>query len=516
MSDTEYEWTYHGADEKYRGKSFKRKTGCILVDDCEILAKGRNKDRTFFLKRIDAGIIYGYWIRYAADGLEKVPYKRTAGHVLPCFAMESGDNDDSTVTMPDATTTPTGGQSTTTVTVPDATTTPTGDQSTPSVTAPNASTTPTGDQSTPSLHNDETAVPISSTLPDAVKDSISTTVPDTADAVEVPISATVPDTVSPPTGDDSTPSVDTGSGFIILTGYKQKLRPRPKTPQVVTPKKRKKRKAKDGTVVVRSQKHLVERYKRGKFAAEDGGLVDPKTPNKGRLPLSQHENRRLQRELRPSGAHNLIYMVRGWKHERSKWFYEGRAYNVTKGEFLTVEWLNQNYMDRKWRKRTLQRYPRHWFRVPVAANASREAICLPYCLAMFYDSVGLTKLGAKLRAATRYGSTFHFCVNFVYFHGGFLMEKPKLPEFDILVAGHHPHLYLLQISAVCRSTQCLDNAHSICVYRGFIFDVNHDHALPLNKENLDKCCLGGDDWVFHHTSRVREFIPGKRFKSYFS
>ena len=36
----------------------------------------------------------------------------------------------------------------------------------------------------------------------------------------------------------------------------------------------------------------------------------------------------------------------------------------------------------------------------------------------------------------------------------------------------------------------------------------------LNVENLDMCCLGGSDWIFHHVSSRYEFTPTTKLQTY--
>ena len=66
---------------------------------------------------------------------------------------------------------------------------------------------------------------------------------------------------------------------------------------------------------------------------------------------------------------------------------------------------------------------------------------------------------------------------------------------------HHHHMKKYQ-----------DNNHCIGVTDELIFDSNKHSPMPLNKFNLDLCCVG-DAWVFHHVSLCYEFIPGRNVKS---
>lgn len=52
-----------------------------------------------------------------------------------------------------------------------------------------------------------------------------------------------------------------------------------------------------------------------------------------------------------------------------------------------------------------------------------------------------------------------------------------------------------------------DNQHSIVVTRRKIFDANMDGPIVLSKDNLNKCCVGGPEFFFHHVSRAFRYTP---------
>ena len=53
-----------------------------------------------------------------------------------------------------------------------------------------------------------------------------------------------------------------------------------------------------------------------------------------------------------------------------------------------------------------------------------------------------------------------------------------------------------------------NNEHVVAIAGDWIFDSNKTHALPLNAESLDACCLSSD--TFKRTSYAVRFIPGKK------
>ena len=97
------------------------------------------------------------------------------------------------------------------------------------------------------------------------------------------------------------------------------------------------------------------------------------------------------------------------------------------------------------------------------------------------------------------------------------MTKPLCHELTrrLLVEGQKKVLFVLQLAAIGAANEGIDNTHAICVFNGLIFDANHSDPLPLTKDNLDHCCLGGSGWTFHHVSRARQFSPSKQSKKRF-
>ena len=142
-------------------------------------------------------------------------------------------------------------------------------------------------------------------------------------------------------------------------------------------------------------------------------------------------------------------------------------------------------------------------------------MCCPNSIIKFYNFFGLTRLASKLSRCILHNQSFSKCCHFIYCHKGFERHEINCSTFDPIEFGKFPALFFLQICSVEASLKCFDNGHAIAICSGFIFDANHEHPLPLNKHNLDSCCLGGPSWVFHHVSRGVAFIPGKRLRKFF-
>ena len=70
-------------------------------------------------------------------------------------------------------------------------------------------------------------------------------------------------------------------------------------------------------------------------------------------------------------------------------------------------------------------------------------------------------------------------------------------------------LYLFQIKAIHVHTRDIDNTHAVCVFNSKIFDANIEDPLDFNVPNINACCLGGKDWVFHRLSKIAVFKPKK-------
>ena len=324
-------------------------------------------------------------------------------------------------------------------------------------------------------------------------------------------------------------AVDTHQDVQDNSGSRYSLRKRKPRPPPPARKKRKPR-SKSDAVKKKPKKTTEKKYQYAKYSKVPGGLVDPKNKT-GRRPLTSKEAHMVRDQDKSVMAKGdkvfgidengkrfeYIYMVRGWSNSRSNWIYEGREFNSNKATFIPVDWFNANHMDAQWRAKTFGKYQKFWFRVPVMAtpSASEKGMCCPVSIIKFYNFFGLTRLASKLSRCILHNQSFSKCCHFIYCHKGFERRKIDCSTFDPIEFGKFPTLFFLQICAFDASLHCFDNGHAIAICSGFIFDANHEHPLPLNKHNLDSCCVGGTSWVFHHVSRGVAFIPGKRLENLF-
>ena len=223
---------------------------------------------------------------------------------------------------------------------------------------------------------------------------------------------------------------------------------------------------------------------------------------------------------------NYIYMVRGSRESRSSWFYEGKPYNSKKSETLSVEWLNENGMGRRWRRKTFQRNPNYWFRVPTTAktkqcerinfakmsNPNRKqcvAACTADAFIKFFDHDGLTMQRDVFISIRHTNPSFTKCCLKMRKLKKFCHTRPKKKIDPLKHQLQDNVLYLFQIRAVHLSTKDLDNSHTLCVFNKTIYDANIDRALELTRANLDICCVGGGSWVYDKAVRVARFVPKK-------
>ena len=255
----------------------------------------------------------------------------------------------------------------------------------------------------------------------------------------------------------------------------------------------------------------------GLYAERDGGMYIPdENSQKSQLPLSRRESEHLF-TIKLSGealGPRCIYQVRAYRHDSTtKWQYEGRGYNSRTAYPLRAQWLTINNMRDWWRKKTVWKRPRYWFKCRILSTEDdMRPGCVPSAIIKFYQHVGMSSHGTllsirwKQHGLTSWGA----CIDFIQRAKGFALKKPPncvdMTE-NLLVLGKKKCLFLMQISAFSLSKNEFDNLHAICVFNGLIFDGNHKDPLPLTRTNLDECCLGGTDWVFHHVSRVRQFVP---------
>ena len=240
----------------------------------------------------------------------------------------------------------------------------------------------------------------------------------------------------------------------------------------------------------------------------------------------------------------LIYMVKAVQErrgdadrsERSDWSYKGKFYNTRGEERLTLHWLYDNHMRDAWRRRTILAYPGRWFRVPILASAkqtaaiqssrppsakqsagiqsSRPPSCIAGCLIKFFDHVGLTRFSEAFKEVRGSILHWHTYVNIIKRFKAFGHHNCGSSICPLRSSLDSHVLYLFQIRSVHEDTKEVDNSHAICVFNRLIYDANLENPLPVNKVNLDKCCVGGKSWVYQFAVRCSRFQPSKKVKKF--
>jgi len=227
----------------------------------------------------------------------------------------------------------------------------------------------------------------------------------------------------------------------------------------------------------------------------------------------------------------LIYMVKAVETRRgdhgnnirSQWKYKGKYYSSRHEETLTLDWLNDNKMESEWRIATILRHPDRWFRVPILATdkqstvavqtnplqstakqLSRKPSCIADCLIKFFDHVGLTRFSETFMKVRDYSPQWNKCASIIrkfkaFAHRNYGSIDPLRSHLTDNV------LYMFQLRSVHNVTKEVDNSHAICVFNGLLYDANIDTPLPVNRPNLDKCCVGGPSWVFDRVARSTTF-----------
>ena len=195
-------------------------------------------------------------------------------------------------------------------------------------------------------------------------------------------------------------------------------------------------------------------------------------------------------------------------------------------------------MDKNWRKKHFQKHPGSWFKVPVRAftkqsphdggddgddvdrkrkKSSQTTIannCVPGCLLLCVQYMGLDKHTQKMTELFNRNLRFNDVLHCFEKMKGFERRKVKGKKpFDPVTDTDPGNLYVIQISSQFEDiSQSEDNCHCISIFDGRIFDNNIQTPLELSKDNLNKCCVGGPSYVFHHCSRVVQFAPTIRKK----
>ena len=129
--------------------------------------------------------------------------------------------------------------------------------------------------------------------------------------------------------------------------------------------------------------------------------------------------------------------------------------------------------------------------------------CVPGCLLKLSEYMGLQTIHEKMKKILN--RNFHFSQVIVSFtnDSDFKIESIPCNTFDPLLVDPK-HIFVLQLCSVhVHNDKVRDNQHSVALFDNKIFDWNIEQPLSLTKDNLDRCCLGGEDWVYKHCSRVK-------------
>ena len=245
------------------------------------------------------------------------------------------------------------------------------------------------------------------------------------------------------------------------------------------------------------------------------------------IPLSERDIEKV-REWAYNEA-GLIYMVKANITRRgdadagirNEYEYVGRFYNGRGDEKLETDWLDENYMDADWRRSTILRNPGHWYRVPVSASdkqssvkqSSKKSACIADCLIKFFDHVGLTRFSEAFKEVRHLSPQWKRCRSIIKKFKKF-GHRYNINIDPLRSSLANDVLYLFQLRSVHTDTGDVDNSHAVCVFNGLVYDANIDNPLPVNRPNLDKCCVGGTSWVFDEAVRSAMFNPNPRTASF--
>ena len=205
-------------------------------------------------------------------------------------------------------------------------------------------------------------------------------------------------------------------------------------------------------------------------------------------------------------------------------------------EELFVPWLNKDEqgMNKYWRRKRFGKYPGRWFKVPVKTTlkqslrdvdgddiprkrkkvvVNNDHKCVPGCLLLCVRYMGLRKHTKQMEKLLNENFLFEQVVKKFHKTKGFSRHHVTASNFNPVIDTDPGSLYLIQLSSQCDDDPIsTDNFHCVTIFDELIFDNNIQTPLSLTPENLDKCCVGGPSYVFHHCSRVVRFTPTKKKK----
>lgn len=138
--------------------------------------------------------------------------------------------------------------------------------------------------------------------------------------------------------------------------------------------------------------------------------------------------------------------------------------------------------------------------------------CIEYSLASVFSFLGLKVQESLMITSKGKLKTLQSVIDLLGRTGKF--EIRRLKKFSPLSDPNPSVIKVLQICSVHRDhyheERYRDNSHCITIVDHLVFDPNKDSSISLTLDNLHTCCLGGDEWVFHHVSMTYSFLPGKR------
>jgi hypothetical protein len=83
-------------------------------------------------------------------------------------------------------------------------------------------------------------------------------------------------------------------------------------------------------------------------------------------------------------------------------------------------------------------------------------------------------------------------------------ETARIKNFDPL-SNRSQDVTIVQLCATDG-----DNTHIIAIAGDWLFDSNRHSAMPLSRENLDRCCLGAEKFL--RSSYAVRLVPGKKLR----
>ena len=148
--------------------------------------------------------------------------------------------------------------------------------------------------------------------------------------------------------------------------------------------------------------------------------------------------------------------------------------------------------------------------------APHVTVCALYALLNAVANMGLYVHENKLLKYFQHQHSVSLkqCVRYFNTLGGFSHHVKKTDEYHPYYNNDPIKLVLVRICAV--SVKSADHfhdeklqrdSHTIAIFNNFIFDSLMTQPIKLSINNLHRCCLGGRDWVFHHTSEAHIFTP---------